>query len=299
MPWSNQLNNCQQWIMNDRFSFGIMTQPSTNTQQSPQIPQQQQQQQQLNMINQQQSIDIHQNFSFNKNNKRHFSHLMSDYEDESNYDFDNNRPIKKYIGEDKVLEIFDRMHIREGENYIVEDADHHQFDINNQNQNSNNNNNNNHSVHIEEIDANNNIENIITNDDVQILELSPELRDAFANQQQQQSSSSSIMDKLIQAEKDKMSKALVVWQSNDLTNLIVSNHNRQEIDSNDDDNDDDDLKQNDDIRIEEPLENDDDQMFDDDNDNDDYGVVILETDNHQIEPRLYYQSSSSQDQPME
>ncbi|KAH7638187.1 hypothetical protein HUG17_9292 [Dermatophagoides farinae] len=88
---------------------------------------------------------------------------------------------------------------------------------------------------------------IITNDDVQILELSPELRDAFANQQQQQSSSSSIMDKLIQAEKDKMSKALVVWQSNDLTNLIVSNHNH----------------------------------------------------NHQIEPRLYYQSSSSQDQPME
>src|SRR6218665_3446613 len=39
------------------------------------------------------------------------------------FDYDFVRPTKKYIAEDKVIEIFDRLHIREGENYIVEDVD--------------------------------------------------------------------------------------------------------------------------------------------------------------------------------
>ncbi|XP_027196067.2 uncharacterized protein LOC113790580 [Dermatophagoides pteronyssinus] len=267
MPWSNQLNNQS---INERFSFGIMPSPLPSSQISQPI-------QQPQLINNQQLINnsiAPSNQNINANKKRHFSHLINDSEDESFYDFDNERPIKKYIGEDKVLEIFDRMHIREGENYIVEDVkDVPLIDSNN----------NNNGILIEEIDDNNNISTDTGN--VQILEISPELRDAFSNQQP------SITDKLIQAEQEKISKALVVWESNSLMNLLSGN-NRSEIDSDDDDDN------NNNVRIEEPSDTDlDDQMVDED---DDDAVIILETDckSNPIETYKNY-IDSIQDQPME
>ncbi|OTF79036.1 hypothetical protein BLA29_011365 [Euroglyphus maynei] len=199
---------------------------------------------------------------------------MDDSEDEYIFDFDNDRPIKKYICEDKVLEIFDRMHIREGEHYIVEDVkDDPLID-------TNNNNNNNSGIHIEEIDDNNNIND---NHNAQILEMSTELRDAFANQQP------SLTDKLIKGEQEKLSKALVVWESNSIMKLLTNN-NQQEIDSDDDDHDGN-------VRIEEPLDNDldNDQMFDDGDD-----VILLEND-YRINPTIeqYKNPYVPQDQPME
>lgn len=134
--------------------------------------------------------------NFNQNNKRQVSPL--DIEVDANFDFESRRPVKKYISEDKVLEIFDqfgRFHIREGEQYIVEDEPLRKTSNNFK-----------HNVKIE----------VLEDEEDHVLELSPELKNAFQN------GNSSIAGKLIQEEKDKISKAVVLWQPNTILKTLLS-----------------------------------------------------------------------------
>lgn len=114
------------------------------------------------------------------------------------FDYDDNRPVKKYICDDKVLEIFDRMHIREGENYIVEDDPDISLKPNNQS-----------NIIIEEL-----------ND--YVLEFSDELKDVLKNKPE------TITDKILKAEGDKINKALIVWKPNNLTRLLSLNNKEKD-----------------------------------------------------------------------
>lgn len=135
--------------------------------------------------------------NFNQNNKRQVSPLDTDVD--ANFDFESRRPVKKYISEDKVLEIFDqfgRFHIREGEQYIVEDEPLRKTSDNSFK----------HNVKIE----------VLEDEDEHVLELSPELKNAFQN------GNPSIAGKLMQEEKDKISKAVVLWQPNTILKTLLS-----------------------------------------------------------------------------
>lgn len=130
--------------------------------------------------------------NFNQNNKRQIPTVDEDIE----IDFETSRPTKKYITDDKVLEIFDRLHIREGDHYIVEDAPE-EAPIPSSNCK--------HNVAIE----------VLEDDEDLVLELSPELKNAF------QCRNTSITDKLLEGEKDKLSKAVVLWQPNALLKTLI------------------------------------------------------------------------------
>lgn len=135
----------------------------------------------------QNSIPINPPNEVSQPNKRNIN-LMED-ELDCDFDYDSHRPIKKYICEDKVLEIFDRLHIREGDQYIVEDVVEDEPIIS---QTS--------GVVIEEVDE-------------PVLRMSDELKDALKNHK-------TMIDKLAQNEMDKISKAVVVWQPNPLEKLL-------------------------------------------------------------------------------
>lgn len=171
--------------------------------------------------------------SFNQNNKRHISPLDGELESDANFDFESRRPVKKYISEDKVIEIFDRFHISEGDHYIVEDV----ADESMRNASGNNFK---HNVVIEVLD----------DEEDRILELSPELKNAFQN------GSSCITGKLMQDEKDKFSKAVVLWQPNTILKTLLN-------DSDDDASKDESEESNDNggVEIEEIFSDDDEEML--------------------------------------
>ncbi|KAH9404005.1 hypothetical protein TYRP_014518 [Tyrophagus putrescentiae] len=171
--------------------------------------------------------------SFNQNNKRHISPLDGELESDANFDFESRRPVKKYISEDKVIEIFDRFHISEGDHYIVEDV----ADESMRNASGNNFK---HNVVIEVLD----------DEEDRILELSPELKNAFQN------GSSCITGKLMQDEKDKFSKAVVLWQPNTILKTLLN-------DSDDDASKDESEEANDNggVEIEEIFSDDDEEML--------------------------------------
>lgn len=165
--------------------------------------------------------------NFNQNNKRQVSPL--DIEVDANFDFESRRPVKKFISEDKVLEIFDqfgRFHIREGEQYIVEDEQlpkPSDSDFK-------------HNVKIEVLD----------DEEDHILELSPELKNVFQND------NPSIAGKLMQEEKDKISKAVVLWQPNTILKTLLSD---------DDSKSDSEDEANGGVEIEEIFSDQDEEMF--------------------------------------
>lgn len=134
--------------------------------------------------------------SLNQNNKRYISSLDNDLEADANFDFESQRPVKKYISEDKVIEIFDRFHISEGDDYIVEDESMRNASGANFK----------HNVVIEVLD----------DEEDRVLELSSELKNAFQN------ASPSITGKMMQDEKDKISKAVVLWKPNAILKTLLS-----------------------------------------------------------------------------
>lgn len=136
----------------------------------------------------------------NVNNKRHID-TVSDYDQLSveEFDFDSRRPVKKYICEEKVLEIFDRLHIREGNHYIVEDVPDEEACPPKNNPFR-------HNVSIEEV---------FDNEDCQ-LEFSTQLKDALQVE-------TDITNKLIKFEQEKLAKALVLYRPNSILDKLKQN----------------------------------------------------------------------------
>lgn len=116
-------------------------------------------------------------------------------EDDVDFDFDSRRPVKKYICDDKVLEIFDRLHICEAKQYIVDDVD--ELPIENLEESS--------SVVIEELEQTE-----------PTLKISDDIKEVFGNHK-------TIFDKLVESEMDKACKAVTLWQPNPIKKLINFN----------------------------------------------------------------------------
>lgn len=141
----------------------------------------------------------------NSNNKRQID-TVSDYDELSveEFDFDSRRPMKKYICEEKVLEIFDRLHIREGNQYIVEHVPDDEACPPKTNPFR-------HNVSIEEV---------FENEDCQ-LEYSPQLKDALQTEVD-------ITNKLIKLEQEKLSKALVLYRPNPVLKSLRPDYDNNE-----------------------------------------------------------------------
>lgn len=155
----------------------------------------------------------------NMHNKRNFNHLMLGANNEE-FDFDSNRPIKKYFGDEKILEIFDQFHIREDEPYIVEDISdiNHEYQLRKLRNDK-----------LKAIDEDGlRIEELETRingiDDKPTLQFSIELNDVLKNRCNNTipNSNCNVSERLFQNEKDKYLKQVVVWQPNTLTKLLDS-----------------------------------------------------------------------------
>ncbi|KPM09245.1 hypothetical protein QR98_0077780 [Sarcoptes scabiei] len=136
------------------------------------------------------------------------------------FDFDSNRPIKKYFGDEKILEIFDQFHIREDEPYIVEDISdiNHEYQLRKLRNDK-----------LKAIDEDGlRIEELETRingiDDKPTLQFSIELNDVLKNRCNNTipNSNCNVSERLFQNEKDKYLKQVVVWQPNTLTKLLDS-----------------------------------------------------------------------------
>lgn len=160
----------------------------------------------------------------NVNNKRSIE-TVSDPDTVVEFDFDSRRPIKKYICEEKVLEIFDRLHIREGDHYIVEDVSDEDGQAHGMNSFK-------HNYAIEEV-----------SDPECMIEFSPQLKSAL-----NASNSSDITSKLLKYEQEKLSKALVIYRPNTILESI-----KQEDES------DEDSSKEKEVKIEEVFSDDEDE----------------------------------------
>ena len=241
MPWSNEAINPQNITGNFAFTCSTMLNGTNNHMSTP-IPHNHSvtisdssqsifyDQTLPNYNNSIQPIDSvslqHENV--NKNNKRCTNPMDDNGEIDIDFDFECRRPIKKYISEDKVFEIFDRLQIRDGNNYIVEDEPDEkcQVELNKHK----------HNVTIEMIEDNDHV-----------IQFSTELKNAFQN-----NNNNSITNKLIENEKDKLSKAVILWQPNTILKSFLDNPES-----------DDDTNENDknSIKIEEVLSDDDEEMY--------------------------------------